>query len=539
MNFPQQIDTPDSPPNGRLGFIKNNTTLLWAASHPVIIWSIVFLLVRFVFLLCNDGIIFDVGIKDIDTGQIVFKEEFNNSSTARELLHGNGRMLEGLTLSGYGITGGEYYQVLLLTAVMKIFGDSYYAVKLVPIAFSFFTFLVLIILLARYVGSVAAHLFAPIATLGFPSFFYQTFSAMGNHLEASLFIVIGFACALFLIFERYGKFTLPAFFLLGLTCGFGFFHNTLSAPFLIWLAPVGLFAFFRIAFRTSPTPALLGALLFILGLAIGFSPYFPIRDMLKVPLYIDLTLKRDIAHYGMMGMPGFEKIPLDPKMTFLETYSKLNFTIEGARFIFGKVLHDMFLFKSAIANKIYFALILSMFPLLVITIASKKINWKGIILGGLAVLYGIIHLLILSASIESLDYLDSKDIKGYRYLLFVFPFICAWLAVVLSYLLEHFSKILKLIGASLFLLILSCGAAGFSEHFAPGKFAEYNDLKGFSYKTLAIGVGDYFREYPGPLEVQCEQIKIYLSNCDPEYIGRVNKAVDDLCAEGGMKLKTF
>ena len=539
MNFSHQTDIPEASEKSKWDFIKNNSALHWAGSHPVLIWSALFLLVRFAFLLCNDGFIFDTKIKDIDTGQIVFKEEFNNSSTARELLRGNGKMLEGLTLCGYGISGGEYYQVFLLTAVMKIFGDSYYAVKLVPIVFSFLIFLVLMILLDRYAGRVAAHIFAPLAIFSFPSFFYQTFSAMGNHLEASVFVVIGFACAVFLIIERYSRYTLPAFFLLGLTCGFGFFHNSLTAPFMIWLVPVGLFAFFKIMFRTSPVPAIFGALLFVLGLAIGFSPYLPIRNMLKIPLYFDLTLKGDLDHYGPIGMPGFEKVPLDPQMTFLETYSKINFTTDGAKFVFTKVLREMFLFRSANANKIYYALMLLMIPLFVLAMVSKKRTWTGLLIGGLALFYGVIHLLVLSASTESLVYLDSKDIKGYRYLLFVFPLLCAWFAVTLAPMLEHFSVIRKIVGAGLFLVLFLCGLTGFSEHFAVSRFAEHKDLEGFNYKTLAIAVGDYFREYPGPLEVQCEQIKMYLSNCDPEYIGHVNQAVDDLCAKGGEKLKTF
>ena len=114
-----------------------NKLILPLYKRPVLLWTFLYLFVRLFFLFANDGIIFDTKIEGLNTGQIIFKEEFNNSTPARELLWGNSKMLDGVIQCGYGITGGEYYQMLLFVPILKIFGESYYAIKLLPFSFLF------------------------------------------------------------------------------------------------------------------------------------------------------------------------------------------------------------------------------------------------------------------------------------------------------------------------------------------------------------------------------------------------------------------
>lgn len=499
----------------------------WIAAHPLAFWAMVFLAVRLALLLANDGYLFDA---DLPQKAIHFQEEFNNTDLARELARGNWALLDGIALAPGSIFGGEYVQVLLYLAVMKVLGQSYYVVKLVPLGFSLAIFLLLLLVARQVLGDRGVHVFGALAVPAFPNWLYGGYYGLGNHVELALFLAAAFAVLAFLLTRRVlTRRTLPLFLALGAILGAGLFYNLLTLPFLLWIVPFALAALVKFL-RGRPALALAGAGLLVVGFVIGLSPLLALRAATRVPTAFDLTLLGSIPDGTEMGLTGYQKYPLTENMEFLSL--GLRQEIDGPAF--AAYLADdvprMFGFADA-ANLAYTLLLIALAVLFLVSLFSRRAPPGYRLIAIMAFSYVLTHIVAVGAAGGVFGGPDRDPFTGYRYLFPLYPFLGLWTALTLGFWIGSPRAIIRRLSVAALALFVGFGLLGYAQHFSPLSLGKYRRLDGFSYEALTNSVWDYFREYPGGPGEACAQAHLYLEDCDPAWKRVVDEHLARLCRQ--------
>jgi len=254
---------------------------------PAWAWAASFLLLRLLFLVANNGYIFDLDEQEIstwlidrDSHNVYFSEEFTTTSLARELARGNKQFLDGISLSHGGVTGGEYLQFLLYAGVARVLGDSYYAMKSVPILFSTLTALAMLLLVQVCLRPLYVHLLGLLLLVGFPSFFLSGFSGMGNHMEMGLFLIISFIGLIIWRRSSNVKRQMLGAVIAGVVAGLSYFYNFLTFVYLLWLAGFMLIGLVQRKGRIK----WLVLVVFPLAFTVGYLPYFYLSGKVSVEM---------------------------------------------------------------------------------------------------------------------------------------------------------------------------------------------------------------------------------------------------------------
>lgn len=165
--------------------------------------------------------------------------------------------------------GGSMVVGLVAAPFFKLFGPTYFSLKLAPLLFSLCLLITLLLLTRKWFGS-PAWIILGVLYLFAPAFFIErSLVAYGNHMEVGLFYALSLACLYFTSKPAQSAWIKNpvAFFAFGLTCGFGVFFDyqfLLFAPVLIFFSMVSFHSFKQVPVTV---------LLFYLGFKIGFAPW--------------------------------------------------------------------------------------------------------------------------------------------------------------------------------------------------------------------------------------------------------------------------
>lgn len=166
----------------------------------------------------------------------------------------------------YDNCGGHLVTGLLGGVSFALFGDSYSALKVVPLVFGVATLLATWAVVDRYFGRRAALTAGLLFVLPVPTLAKYSMLAKGNHFENLLFMVLAFWA--FLRMHEREMARRPAF-VFGLSAGFALFAYFGSAALLVSMALGHVLA-------RGPRATLRDSLRVLPGFAIGVAPLFAI-----------------------------------------------------------------------------------------------------------------------------------------------------------------------------------------------------------------------------------------------------------------------
>ncbi|MCC7170592.1 MAG: glycosyltransferase family 39 protein [Planctomycetes bacterium] len=171
-------------------------------------------------------------------------------------------------------SGGQILSALLSAAAFKLFGATYWALKLVPVFFAMLTIAFLYLFLERWYGLRAALIGSALWLFGPAAYVDYSTANYGNHSEVLAFV----ALTLFPLWRRFvdGDRSTTTHFLLGLTCGLAVWYS-LSSLLLLVLYAALWFVVERAFFRTR------GFLVFVLGVFVGTLPLWHVMATYDAP----------------------------------------------------------------------------------------------------------------------------------------------------------------------------------------------------------------------------------------------------------------
>lgn len=171
-------------------------------------------------------------------------------------------------------SGGQILSALLSAVAFKVFGASYWALKLVPVLFSALTIAFLFLFLERWYGLRAAWIGSLLWLFGPAAYIDYSTSNYGNHSEVLAFV----ALTLFPLWRRFvdGDRSTTTHVLLGLTCGLAVWYS-LSSLLLLVLYAALWFVVERDFIRTR------GFLAFALGVIVGMLPLWHVMATYDAP----------------------------------------------------------------------------------------------------------------------------------------------------------------------------------------------------------------------------------------------------------------
>ncbi|MBI5375272.1 MAG: hypothetical protein HZA77_07545 [Candidatus Schekmanbacteria bacterium] len=185
--------------------------------------ALIFLTIASVF------IIFRLSILLTSLDVIYDSEELYRGAIAKELI--TGRILPLFDYLYTDYEGGSLIMGMAAVPFFQLFGESYFALKLVTFIISLVIFTLWYFLLLRYFGKICALCFSAIAIFPAPGLLKISLTSWGNHFESLLFTT----AALSLLLAAYEKekkradFSLIIFFA-GLIIGTGIFFSYSIAP---------------------------------------------------------------------------------------------------------------------------------------------------------------------------------------------------------------------------------------------------------------------------------------------------------------------
>lgn len=171
-------------------------------------------------------------------------------------------------------SGGQILSALLSAVAFKLFGATYWALKLVPVFFSMLTIAFLYLFLERWYGLRAALIGSALWLFGPAAYVDYSTSNYGNHSEVLAFV----ALTLFPLWRRFvdGDRSIKTHVLLGLTSGLAVWYS-LSSLLLLVLYAALWFAVERDFVKTR------GFLAFVVGVFVGTLPLWYVMATYDAP----------------------------------------------------------------------------------------------------------------------------------------------------------------------------------------------------------------------------------------------------------------
>jgi 4-amino-4-deoxy-L-arabinose transferase-like glycosyltransferase len=193
---------------------------------------------------------------------ISWEEELYRGTIAKELIEGLKAPLSDYQADPY--SGGSLVVGAVAVPFFLLLGPNLFALKMVPLLFSFATFIFFLLFLYRFFDPKTAFLSCSLFVLCFPSFVSLSLVAMGFHSESIFFSIAMMLCFYqFLYRQRNKVFSLMLFGLLG-GMGFWFTHITVITLFTCLIT---WFLLERKSFLGKPM------LLFLASILVGLSPW--------------------------------------------------------------------------------------------------------------------------------------------------------------------------------------------------------------------------------------------------------------------------
>lgn len=171
-------------------------------------------------------------------------------------------------------SGGQVLSALLSAVAFKLFGATYWALKLVPVFFSVLTIAFLFLFLERWYGLRAAVIGSALWLFGPAAYVDYSTSNYGNHSEVLAFV----ALTLFPLWRLFvdGDRSTKTHVLLGLTCGLAVWYS-LSSLLLLVLYATSWFVVERDFFKTR------GFGMFVVGVFVGTLPLWHVMVTYDAP----------------------------------------------------------------------------------------------------------------------------------------------------------------------------------------------------------------------------------------------------------------
>ncbi len=326
--------------------------------------------------------------------------------------------------------GGALIVALLYLPFAWLLGINTFSLKLVALIFSLGNLIVWYIFLYRFFGTKTAVFFGIFYLIGLP--IPNTFSliTVGDYIEASFFVSLGFLLLFVILVSQAKKKTSFLFFILGLICGFSFYFDyscllfIFVSFFVLWI--LGGKKFYKIKYFLG----------YVLGFSIGFSPWILPRlwgyfrfdftihgsSFLHIFSFQNLSNFLDNLKHVLLNLPI-----LPPSYENDYIFSRFPFIVRIIVFLLYKII-----FLGGIVHLIFFEI--------------RKTKIKLPIVG--IVLYVICFFLILSIVIS--------PFRQPRHFVPLYPFIFVLMAIFLNSSIFRVPRIKYLkIGLFIFLLLMN------------------------------------------------------------------------------------
>ncbi len=230
-----------------------------------------------------------LGVLLTSVESVTYGTEIDLGTIARELIRGLRVPFSYFQMDNY--SGESFVLGPMAVPFFKIFGPTLFAIKMVPLFFSFLTLLMIYIFVRRHFGGRAAFCSALLFVFAPPGVVQFSLVGLAAHSEAVFFGIVIVAC----FFEFFREYSRKWLIIFGLVSGFStwfFYAQAITA--LSCLVFLGLTNRWRLA-RSMP--------LFLLSFLAGFSPWI-IGNLNNHFLGVFL-LKESTAGFHLSRMPQF------------------------------------------------------------------------------------------------------------------------------------------------------------------------------------------------------------------------------------------
>jgi len=428
-------------------------------------------------------------------------EELYRGTVAKEIIEGAHIPLwDYLDYKTEYFPGGTLVVGFMAAPLFLLFGQTYIALKLVGLLFAAGSLALWWLFLRRFCGLTAAFFTAALSVFCMPFFVKTSLITWGAHPEDNLFTIISLLLLFAIIYggkAGKGKGSLPLYFFLGLTSGFGLWF---VQTHLITIAYIfACFFIFDKGFFARKS--------FVSFLSGGISGFLP---------GICYALARGPGLFGVNGrsplvdLVGTDILGLPRKAAvFLAFDLPRSFLFTDIFFLKGLWLDYAYyaVFLAALCslawkNRAAMA-VLARNLLYPITLKAAPVTPARVPPASLILLYPLVFAAayVLSGyAVSPQPWEDPElwlDYIGYRYMIPLIPFILAITGIAAAEVIRKpFAKVI-------FSAALALGVAGNASLISPDNFGRFNRDKGYSYNIIGDklglritrGLGTYIRGF--------------------------------------------
>jgi len=390
--------------------------------------------------------------------------------------------------------GGPLIYGILGVPFFKLFGDSYFSLKLIGLTFSLGSLIICFILINKYFGLKAATFASLLFIFSPPLYTKATLTSWGTHLDSIFFSLLTIVIFFQIFFRKQedpskdNEYSFWGLFFFGLVSGFSIyfayicFYSVLTCLFFWYIFDKKFFLkkYF---------------LIYCSSFLIGFGPW----------LYYNIT-------HSFSGLDIIAKQGIKGTINRIDFFTKL---IRYFSFDLPYVLNFSQIKILSISNFGYLYYLILLMSLFFITWESKdtfkkifktlvsvqknhRISSAEICKESFFIVAFIIFTFIyLFSGFETL-LVDIDPLVGHRYIIPLFPIFFIIIALFISKLTDNKKTIKKIFGYGILIILLILGAfSNTSIGYREGM--TYLDLDGFSYTTLALHsyyrFGNDFKKY--------------------------------------------
>ncbi|OGL41094.1 MAG: hypothetical protein A3C43_06625 [Candidatus Schekmanbacteria bacterium RIFCSPHIGHO2_02_FULL_38_11] len=419
-------------------------------------------------------------------------EELYSGTITREILKGLKMPLFDYQPKPF--LGGPLIYGIIGVPFFKLFGDSYFSLKLIGLTFSLGSLIICFILINKHFGLKAATLTSLLFIFSPPLYTETTLTSWGSHLDSIFFSLLTILTFFQIFFKRqedpskdkeYNFFSL---FFFGLISGFSIYFSYMC--FYSFLTCLFFWYIFDKKFFLRKY-----FLIYCSSILIGFSPW----------LYYNIT-------HSFRGIDIIAKQGIEGTVNRIDFFAKL---IRYFSFDLSYILNFPQIKIPGIPNFRYFYYLILLMSLFFVTWESKdtfKKIFKTLVSvqkkhrissveickeSFFIVAFILFTLIYLFSGFETL-LADIDPLVGHRYIIPLFPIFFIIIALFISKLTDNKKTIKKIFGYGILIILLILGAFS-NSRIGYREGMTYFDLDGFSYTTLALHTyyrfGNDFKKY--------------------------------------------